>query len=429
MKDEKLKEGTIIKSITGVSIKILNVLGSGGQGTVYKVEYNGTPRALKWYSVLGKEPQKFYENVQNNIAKGSPDSSFLWMQDLTEWKDGTFGYIMDLKPVGYYELSKYLIGQVKFVSWKVVVDAALNIVMGFRLLHNRGQSYQDLNDGNFFINPKSGKVLIADNDNVAPNGENLGILGKARYMAPEIVRGDNLPNTASDRYSLSVILFLLFCYGHPLEGEKGTPYVMSPEMSLKIYGTEPTFIYNPENTSNRPIPGVHNTTIILWKCLPDYMKELFVSAFSQESMMKMRRVTEYDWLNALVRFRSDIVKCSCGNEIFTNNGNVTNCDGCGKPTTFKNKIVFGEYAIPAIAGTRIYRIQLGTVNFEDALNPVASINANPNEATDIRIKNLSDTMWTCATPSGKTKKLEQDSRAPIKAGIKIKAYGTEFEIQ
>ena len=30
-----------------------------------------------------------------------------------------------------------------------------------------GYSYQDLNDGNFFINPQSGDVLICDNDNVA----------------------------------------------------------------------------------------------------------------------------------------------------------------------------------------------------------------------------------------------------------------------
>ena len=28
-------------------------------------------------------------------------------------------------------------------------------------------SYQDLNDGNFFIDPQTGKVLICDNDNVA----------------------------------------------------------------------------------------------------------------------------------------------------------------------------------------------------------------------------------------------------------------------
>lgn len=31
--------------------------------------------------------------------------------------------------------------------------------------------------------------MICDNDNVAPYGENLGIAGKCRYMAPEVVIG------------------------------------------------------------------------------------------------------------------------------------------------------------------------------------------------------------------------------------------------
>jgi DNA-binding helix-hairpin-helix protein with protein kinase domain len=41
-----------------------------------------------------------------------------------------------------------------------MVNAALNITAGFRALHNKGYSYQDLNDGNFFINPQNGNVLI-----------------------------------------------------------------------------------------------------------------------------------------------------------------------------------------------------------------------------------------------------------------------------
>ena len=79
----------------------------------------------------------------------------------------------------------------------------MNIVTAFRILHNRGYSYQDLNDKNFFVNPQTGDVKIADNDNVAPFGKNMGIMGKPRYIAPEVVVGENLPNTASDRYSLA----------------------------------------------------------------------------------------------------------------------------------------------------------------------------------------------------------------------------------
>lgn len=36
--------------------------------------------------------------------------------------------------------------------------------------------------------------MICDNDNVSPFGTNLGIMGKQRWMAPEIVTGQNDPD-------------------------------------------------------------------------------------------------------------------------------------------------------------------------------------------------------------------------------------------
>lgn len=425
-----LKEGEQISTTSGDAVKIIELLGEGGQGEVYKVLYKGKEKALKWYTDLGKNPDDFRQNLKDNIEKGSPNACYLWPQALTEWKYGSFGYIMELLPKGYYEMSKFMIGNVHFNSWKTAVDAALNMVMAFRLLHNKGRSYQDLNPGNFFIQPNTGEVLIGDNDNIAPTGENMGILGKPRYIAPEIVRGENLPDTASDRYSLAVLLFIMFCYGHPLEGKTGTPFVMTPENSMVIYGTHPVFVFDPKDDSNRPIPGVHNTVLTLWNCLPSYMQDIFRKAFSQESLMKKRRVIEYDWLKALARFRSDIRPCPyCGNEVFLESGEDTPCDVCGKLVKVKNRIAFSEYRIPAEPGSRIYRIQLGTVDFEKALDPVAVILANPQNRNDVRIRNLSDERWNATTPSGKSKQLQHKEMAPVKAGISFVAYGEKFEIQ
>lgn len=109
---------------------------------------------------------------------------------------------MDLRPGNYREFSEFLLAKVHFESLSAAVNAALNITNGFRELHRNGFSYQDLNDGNFFIDPSDGDVLICDNDNVAPYGESLGIAGKARYMAPEVVRNMTRPNVMTDRFSL-----------------------------------------------------------------------------------------------------------------------------------------------------------------------------------------------------------------------------------
>lgn len=96
---------------------------------------------------------------------------------------------MKLRPKDYYEFGQYLLARAKFKSFEAMVNAAMKICEGFKALHLSGLSYQDLNDGNFFIHPETGDVLICDNDNVAPEGVTSGILGKARYMAPEVVTG------------------------------------------------------------------------------------------------------------------------------------------------------------------------------------------------------------------------------------------------
>ena len=87
---------------------------------------------------------------------------------------------MGLRPSSYHEITEFMLCNVRFKSFRTVVDAALRIVSAYRILHNAGYSYQDLNDGNFFVDPDTGKVLICDNDNVAPDGYVTGIAGKTR---------------------------------------------------------------------------------------------------------------------------------------------------------------------------------------------------------------------------------------------------------
>ncbi len=41
--------GAEIKTTEGMTAKVLKELGSGGQGTVYMVDYGGKKMALKWY--------------------------------------------------------------------------------------------------------------------------------------------------------------------------------------------------------------------------------------------------------------------------------------------------------------------------------------------------------------------------------------------
>ena len=205
-----LKSGETIPLLgSGQSVRILNYIAEGGQGEVYKVAYNGGEYALKWYSKI-VPTDAFYANLAHNIKIGAPEEYFLWPQAITEKVKGRFGYIMRLRPSCYKEYGEFLLGDARFKSWDLLFKAALNIVESYFALHSMGYSYQDLNEGSFFINPDDGDVLICDNDNVAPFGENLGVKGMPKYMAPEVVLNKTRPNTHTDRFSLAIILFRLF---------------------------------------------------------------------------------------------------------------------------------------------------------------------------------------------------------------------------
>lgn len=429
-----IKPGTRFRSLYRADIEIVDYLGQGGQGFVYRILYNGEPKALKIYKPAAlRDPKAFYENVKQNIEKGSPSDAFLWPLDILEWNGRTFGYVMNLCPPGYEKLGMYLAGRVKFSDFRAIANAALQIVAAFRILHNRGYSYQDLNDGNFFIDPRFGNVLICDNDNVAPNGRNTGILGKPRYMAPETVRGDCGPNTETDRFSLAVILFLMFTFTHPLEGRRFLTDCLTPGAESMLYGSEPLFILDRNDTRNAPVKGIHENIGLIWPELPCYLREAFERSFSQENLLRPgHRITEAGWQKLLIRFRSGIIHCEhCGEDILTYDPARTVCPACGKTLRpWRRLDLTGcDYEVPILPGTVVYRLQFGTANVEQAGRPILRVRVNPKDRTEMMLQNVSGTELECHTPSGKQKMVPDGAPIPVIPGITISAFGATAVIR
>lgn len=393
--------GCTVELNTGTAV-IKEKLGEGGQGSVYLAEYNGRQYALKWYhSNALRNPVKFYENLINNIEQGSPSPSFIWPKAVTQVVDGEFGFIMDLIPPEYKCFSDFLLTKEKFPSLSAVVNAALNITNGFRELHRKGFSYQDLNDGNFFIEPKSGSVLICDTDNVAPYGESLGIAGKARYMAPEVVRNIKTPDVMTDRFSLSVILFRLLFLDHPLEGKRTLCPCLTEELEQKFYGKMPLFIYDPHDSSNRPVRGVHCNVTRLWDLYPDFIREKFLYAFSQECLhSKAVRPSDNEWQIAFTKLRDCIVKCPCGGDTFIDlNEDVSFCINCAgklpKPPVLKSK----KYAVALFPGSKLYRCHTDD-DSDDYTEVVGEVIRSRNRPDVWGLRNLSGQEWTVEMKNG-----------------------------
>jgi len=416
---KEFKPSDKIELKVGGSVTIKKKLGEGGQGIVYLVELNSSEYALKWYSQPCK--QEFYDNLDNNIRNGAPTTAFLWPQFLTVWKEKHFGYIMTLRPPEYKDFSNFLLAKVRFASLSSMINAALQISNAFRELHRNGYSYQDLNDGNFFIHPQTGVVLICDNDNVAPYGKNLGIAGKCRYMAPEVVLRKNLPDADTDRFSLAILLFMLLFNNHPLEGKliAGVP-CMTDEMERRFYGRNPVFIFDPKNDANRPVMGIHTNAIRRWPVFPKFIQEAFIQAFGNECIHEPnKRNPENEWRKLFVRLRDETVKCSCGSETFIDvDVPESTCINCGKKLGKPLTLNIGKSRVVMFPGQKTYNCHTKTGS-EDYIYATGEVIQNKNNPNLWGLRNLSQDVWFCTMSDGKQMNIKNNEVIPVLNNVNI----------
>lgn len=427
------KSGYLIPMTSGGQAKILDELGEGGQGTVYKVEYKGKAYALKWYKKDAlRKPDQFYSNLKNNIANPPSSKAFLWPLYLSEKHDGSFGYLMDLRPKQYKDFADFLLAKVHFSGADAALNAALNIVEGFLDLHARGYSYQDLNDGNFFINPVNGDVLICDNDNVSENGENQGIAGKMRYMAPEIVRREANPDLMSDRFSLAIILFMILCLDHPLDGKMTCVPCMTEELEKKCYGLDPVFIFDKNDRRNAAVPGVNTNALMCWPDLPKYIQDAFGEVFSHDAMTnkdRAGRLSERQWQKLLLRAKAELVKCTCGSEQFmyaTESSIICSNPKCKKRIEHSG-VLHAKYDVILQVDKKLYPYQFNDA-MTDYKNPCGLVVSNPKDPRIKGITNCSEEIWTVTAPDGKKQEYPKGRSLLIKAGNTISLFGGKAEI-
>lgn len=429
----EFKSGETIALEGGKSAKIVSKLGEGGQGIVYAVKIDGKDYALKWYTCKLGNKKAFRKNLTDNIMKGAPDGKFLWPLYMTEERDGSFGYVMDLRPKGYSDFSDILNNKAKFPDTETLVTSALNVVNAFRTLHRKGLSYQDLNDGNFFIDVRTGDVLVCDNDNVTPDGmKNAGnIGGKPGYMAPEIVCGKAHPNSLTDCHSLAVILFKLFFRHDPLMGKAYVDSVcITEKREWELYGAKPVFIFDPNDESNRPVPGIHPNPIKLWPRFPKFLQEAFVRSFCDGLKDPNRRLTENEWQKLLIRFRGTLLRCPhCSSEIclaLVPHGDTLKF-GCGSTYSYPFALEDGSHKTPLFPGSRLYSC-LTSKSIDDYSTVTGEVIMNKNNPALWGIKNLSDAKWTFTTKSGESKTVERGAVVPIASDLEITFDGLTAKV-
>ncbi len=439
--DQIFKAHQIVRAeSSGITGTIEQLLGSGGQGEVYRLKLGEATVALKWYFPASATTQQRVA-LELLVKKGPPTEKFLWPMELvTAPNVPGFGYVMPLREARYKGIVDLMKRRIE-PTFRALATAGLNLSHSYLQLHSQGFCYRDISFGNAFFDPQTGEVLICDNDNVGVNGESRSdILGTPRFMAPEVVRKETYPSTQTDLFSLAVLLFYMLMVHHPLEGKKETEIkcLDLPAMT-KLYGTEPLFIFDPHNNTNAPVPGCHDNALAFWPIYPQFLRDLFTKAFTDGIRDPQNgRVRESEWRTAMVQLRDAIVYCGqCGAENFYDatvlkitSGKLRSCWSCDKEVQLPPRIRLGKSTMVMFNhDTRLFPHHLNTQRMYDFSQALAEVTRHPSNPQLWGLKNLSAEKWVCTTSDGTVKDVPPGRSVTLALGTKINFGTIEGEIR
>jgi len=207
--------------------EIIEELGKGGMGRVYRVEDKKLDQevALKLIKPEIAQDKKTIERFRNELklARNIRHKNVCGMYDLGEEKGAHF-ITMEYVRGEHLRSSIRRFGQLPIGK---SISIAKQICEGLAEAHKQGVVHRDLKSNNIMID-KQGNVRIMD-FGIARSLETKGItgagvmIGTPEYMSPEQVEGKEV-DQRSDIYSLGVILYEMVAGRVPFEGD--TPFTV-----------------------------------------------------------------------------------------------------------------------------------------------------------------------------------------------------------
>jgi len=234
-----------------------------------------------------------------------------------------------------------------------------------------------------------------------------------------------MPSTKTDRYSLAVLLFMILMIHHPLLGRREQEVACLDAAGLdRLLVEQPTFIFDPQDASNRPIRGEHDNALAFWPLYPQFIRDLFTRAFTTGLTDTAHgRVTEGEWRAAMVRLRDATFRCrSCGQENFFDSVGLRCCNPrCGKDLPAPARLLLGDSMIVLGEGARLFPHHLSGRRY-DFGNALAEVREHP-QFDAVGLTNLSGLSWVASSPGGEPQEVPPLSSVHVLPGLRID-FGT-----
>ena len=202
--------------------KILEKLGEGGMGVVYKAEDTKLGRfvALKFLpaDLASSEADKARFMQEAKAASAMDHPNICTIYSIDEYEGQMFIAMQ-------YVEGQTLRERMSSVSFKQAIDMGIQIADGLAAAHEKGIVHRDIKPENIMVR-KDGICQIMDFGLAKLRGTKSKIsrltkegstLGTAGYMSPEQVQGLDVDHR-SDIFSLGVLLYELFTGQLPFKG-------------------------------------------------------------------------------------------------------------------------------------------------------------------------------------------------------------------
>jgi len=209
--------------------KILEKLGEGGMGVVYKAQDIKLDRivALKFLpqhlTSDSVEKERFVQEAK--AASALNHTNITTIHEIDEF-EGQMFIVME------YCEGKTLkqVIEKETLSVRKVLDIGIQICEGLTIAHEKGIVHRDIKSANIMVTPR-GQVKIMDFGLAKLKGatrltETRSTLGTAAYMSPEQAQGEEV-DQRSDIFSFGVVLYELLTGKLPFRGEHQAAIVYS----------------------------------------------------------------------------------------------------------------------------------------------------------------------------------------------------------
>ena len=209
---EQLKEGRT--KFTLGPYRIVNAIGQGGMGHVFKAEHKllGRVEAIKVLPKTKSTPEAVAAFQREIRAQAQLDHPNLVRVTYADFEGDTYFFVTEYVPGTDLRKLVRRNGPLRFPVAATIVSQAAE---GLHYAHRRGLVHRDVKPGNLLVTP-DGRTkitdlglawfLMEDLESPKPAGKSA-LVGTADYLAPETIRQPDQILPVSDVYSLGCTLY------------------------------------------------------------------------------------------------------------------------------------------------------------------------------------------------------------------------------